>query len=84
MQGSFSIKKHQTAKLKINHQACKKDKKQPIRNMPFTVCTCGAKILVVPDVAAMSRALKNHLTCHKNADEQDLIKQIFEVSSSHD
>jgi hypothetical protein len=52
--------------------------------MPLTVCTCGAKILVVPDVAAMSRALKNHLTHHKGADEQYLIEQIFEVASSHD
>ena len=49
--------------------------------MPFVKCTCGVKILVVPDVAAMSRAMKNHITVHKNANEQFLIGQIFKVAS---
>jgi hypothetical protein len=43
-------------------------------------CVCGAKILVVPDLVAMSRALKRYLTKHKDADEQFLIAQIFDVA----
>ena len=49
--------------------------------MSIVECKCGAKILVVPDVGAMSRAVKNHLGEHKNADEQFLIKQIIKVAS---
>ena len=44
-------------------------------------CTCGAKILVVPDVAAMDRAVKNHIAEHKEADEQFLIQEIFKATS---
>ncbi len=50
--------------------------------MQFVECTCGEKILVVPDVAAMSMAVKNHLGDHKDADEQFLIAQIFEAAST--
>ena len=49
--------------------------------MPLVRCTCGAKILLVPDLAAMNRALKNHITEHKNADTQFLIEQIFKLAS---
>lgn len=36
---------------------------------------------MVPDVAAMDRAIKNHMTEHKDADEQFLIQEIFKAAS---
>jgi hypothetical protein len=49
--------------------------------MQIVTCACGAKILVVPDVAAMDRAIKNHKVEHKKADEQFLILQILKIAS---
>ena len=37
--------------------------------MPIFKCVCGFKILVVPDLKAMNRAIKNHLAEHKQADD---------------
>jgi hypothetical protein len=67
----------------MNNQAEKtvtgrKDKR--INELGVAVCSCGAKILVVPDVAAMAKAVKNHLAEHKGADEDYLIAQIFEAA----
>ena len=38
------------------------------RGMPTISCICGMRILVVPDLKAMNRAIKNHVTKHKQAD----------------
>jgi hypothetical protein len=57
------------------------DKSVPVGAMRFVVCTCGKRILVVPDVAAMSKALKRHLITHRGADEEYLIEQIFREAS---
>ncbi len=35
--------------------------------MRFAKCVCGFKILLVPDVKAMDRAIKNHIAEHKKA-----------------
>lgn len=35
--------------------------------MPTVKCICGFEILVVPDLKAMSRAIKNHVAKHKKA-----------------
>jgi len=35
------------------------------RQMPIVRCMCGAKILVVPDLKAMNRAVNNHIVEHK-------------------
>jgi hypothetical protein len=37
--------------------------------MPIIKCICGFKILVVPDLNAMRRAIKNHVAEHKKANE---------------
>jgi hypothetical protein len=34
------------------------------QKMPVVLCRCGAKILIVPDLAAMKKAIKNHLNQH--------------------
>jgi hypothetical protein len=33
--------------------------------MPTIKCECGAKILVVPDLKAMNKAIRNHIAKHK-------------------
>ena len=38
------------------------------RGMPTISCLCGMRILVVPDLRAMNRAIKNHVAEHKQAD----------------
>jgi len=50
-------------------------------SMPIVECTCGAKILVVPDVTAMKRAIKNHKAKHKSVNEQDLTEKILKTVS---
>lgn len=37
--------------------------------MPIVKCVCGFKILVMPDLKAMNRAIKNHVAKHKKAIE---------------
>ena len=38
------------------------------KGMPTIRCVCGLRILVVPDLKAMSSAIKNHVAEHKQAD----------------
>ena len=76
------IMRIQSSKLKINKRITENYKQKLKSKMPIVMCTCGAKILVVPDLAAMNRAIKNHLAEHKNADEQFLIKQILKVATN--
>jgi hypothetical protein len=53
--------------------------------MPIARCTCGFEILVVPDLKAMNRAIKNHLIAmHKKTyyiSEESLAKQVLLVAS---
>jgi len=35
--------------------------------MPTVKCVCGFEILVVPDLKAMDRAIRNHVANHKKA-----------------
>jgi hypothetical protein len=38
------------------------------KSMTTIRCVCGFRILVVPDLKAMNRAIKNHVAEHKQAD----------------
>ena len=57
--------------------------------MPTIRCVCGKRILVVPDLKAMNRAIKNHVAEHKQADyglvldslEEFLTEQILIMAS---
>lgn len=73
----FTLKKNQISKF----HNIKKDEKINSHHMQLIGCTCGAKILVIPDVAAMARAVKNHLNKDKKANEKHLIEQILRVAS---
>jgi hypothetical protein len=75
------MKKIQSTKLKIGRGPTGENERNLKSNLPIVKCSCGAKILLVPDVAAMSLAVKNHLAEHKDADEQFLISQILNSAS---
>jgi hypothetical protein len=55
--------------------------------MPIIKCGCGFKILVVPDLKAMNKAIKNHATKHKKAGSKRLTdfltKQVLIMASNH-
>ncbi len=38
------------------------------KGMPTIRCVCGLRILIVPDLKAMNRAIKNHVAEHKQVD----------------
>ena len=40
--------------------------------MPVFCCSCGVKILIVPDIPEMNKAIKNHLIEHKRLSGQIL------------
>jgi hypothetical protein len=44
--------------------------------LPIIKCVCGFEILLVPDLKAMDRAIKNHVTDHKKA--SDVSKRLTE------
>ena len=61
-----------------------------LKSLPTVKCACGFKILVVPDLKAMNKAIKNHLAKHKRAQvnsgrlaflEESLTKQVLMVAS---
>jgi hypothetical protein len=72
------MEKIQGSKFKIFKGTSKKKKSGSVK--PIVKCDCGAKILIVPDLAAMDRAINTHMTEHKGADEQFLIKQILNAA----
>jgi hypothetical protein len=45
------------------------------QKMPVFHCTCGAEILIVPDLAAMNKAIKNHLNQHNKVVNQCLTEE---------
>lgn len=55
--------------------------------MPIIKCCCGFEILVLPDLKAMDRAIKNHVTKHKKACSKRLTdffsEQVLIVASNH-
>jgi hypothetical protein len=59
------------------------------KGLPTIRCVCGKRILVVPDLKAMNRAIKNHIAVHKRSDyglrfnslEEFLTEQVLMVAS---
>ncbi len=41
-------------------------KHSPKRNLPIIKCECGHKILLIPDLKTMGRAIEDHALEHKN------------------
>jgi hypothetical protein len=71
----------------LQDRKCKSAKNK--KGLPTIRCVCGTRILVVPDLNAMNRAIKNHVAEHKQADyglvfdslEEFLTEQILMVAS---
>ena len=59
------------------------------KGLPTIRCVCGKRILVVPDLNAMNRAIKNHIAVHKRSDyglmfeslDEFLTEQVLMVAS---
>jgi hypothetical protein len=59
------------------------------KGLPTIRCVCGKRILVVPDLKAMNRAIKNHIAAHKGSDyglmfdslEEFLTEQVLMIAS---
>jgi hypothetical protein len=53
-------------------------------HMPIIKCVCGFEILLVPDLKAMDRAIKNHVTNHKKASDvsKRLTEQVLIVAAN--
>jgi hypothetical protein len=59
------------------------------KGIPTIRCVCGLRILIVPDLKAMNRAIKNHLAEHEQSDyglvfnslEEFLTEQILMVAN---
>lgn len=47
------------------------------KKMPIFNCLCGTKILIVPDLPAMSKVIKNHLVEHKKITGKCLTEEIL-------
>ena len=55
------------ANSQIKHRIEKKNPKEISTKMLIFRCSCGKKILIVPDLVAMNIAIKNHLMNIKNS-----------------
>jgi hypothetical protein len=47
--------------------------------MPVVTCSCGERILVVPDFAEMDRAIQAHFEAHPECDEEWLTRKIIKA-----
>ena len=56
------------------------DRSRKPTKMKIATCSCGEKLLVVPDLAAMNKAIDTHLSKH-NCDVLFLIEAIFKAIS---
>jgi hypothetical protein len=45
--------------------------------MPIFNCSCGVEILIVPDLPAMEKAIKNHMIEHKKLTQQHLTEEVL-------
>ena len=53
------------------------------KGMPTIRCLCGLRILVVPDVKAMNRAIKNHVAEHKKTDYGLVLDSLEDFLTEH-
>jgi hypothetical protein len=63
-----NIRKHYSSKQVVNdfpRETLQSDKLTVKKTMPVITCICGEKILVLPDLSEMNRALRKHIADHK-------------------
>jgi hypothetical protein len=49
-------------------------KEEIYKKTPVFICSCGVKILIVPDLAEMNKAIENHLVEHRKLRGQILAR----------
>jgi hypothetical protein len=82
-------KKHHTEINFVSGQEISSKSVKYQKGIPTIRCVCGLRILIVPDLKAMNRAIKNHLAEHEQADyglvfdalEEFLTEQILIAAS---
>jgi hypothetical protein len=52
----------------VSGQGSKNKSAKNQKGMPTIRCVCGLRILIVPDLKAMNRAIKNHVAEHNQMD----------------
>ena len=77
----ITIDKNQQKKRNNNSESCSKEihGKMPVFN-----CSCGVKILIIPDLPEMNKAIRNHIIEHRKLSgyilsEDDLAQKILKV-----
>lgn len=65
------------SKSDTNKKGLSKVPNATLEKMPVFNCSCGVKILIVPDLSAMNEAIENHLAEHKRITGQILDEEIF-------
>jgi hypothetical protein len=70
------IRKNQ--EKKVNEKtAVPKVQRKARKKMPVFHCPCGIKILIVPDLPEMNKAIENHMVEHKKITRQDLSEEFL-------
>jgi hypothetical protein len=69
------IKKNQENNGDKKRKTLKNHEKETRKKMPVFICPCGIKILIVPDLSEMTKAIANHLIEHKKITGQDLSEE---------
>jgi len=82
LQEGKKVKPNSEIHLEHKENKLETSKKKNGQKMPIFLCTCGAEILIVPDLAAMNKAIKNHLNQHNKSinqclTEENLTKEIL-------
>jgi len=70
------IKRDQENKTEIKQKG-KSQFRISNRKMPIFNCICGTRLLIVPDLAEMERAIKNHIIEHKKLTGLKLSEEHF-------
>jgi hypothetical protein len=69
------VKRNQQNKAATRKIIPKSHNKKIQKKMPVFNCLCGIKILIVPDLLAMKKAIKNHIIEHKMVTGQFLTEE---------
>jgi len=69
----IKIKTNEQDKIQIRNSEIHTEKTR----MPIFECSCGADILIVPDLPEMDKAIKAHIIEHKRATGQPLKEEII-------
>ena len=56
------------------------NEREHLSTLKIVTCTCGTKILVLPDENAMIRAIKTHESNHKGVEDY-LTKEVLKAAS---